>query len=209
MKKLLILTAVVLSFVGCSEEDEQTYPPMITEMAVMSSDASGTIRSFTTDAGNSYSLTTPYTGVTENALWRFLVGYVADSDGRATVYSLEGVVVPRDSTSRAGVAIDPVGFVSAWPGGGFVNMHLQPKTKGGVHTWGYVRDSLTTNTAGGSTHFITLFHRQGNDPMAYSAEAYVSIPVDSLSEAPGAADSICLTVKSFSGTIRKSFAFSR
>ena len=86
MKKLLILTAVVLSFVGCSEEDEQTYPPMITEMAVMSSDASGTIRSFTTDAGNSYSLTTPYTGVTENALWRFLIGYVAESDGRATVY---------------------------------------------------------------------------------------------------------------------------
>lgn len=209
MKKLLILTAVALSFVGCGEEEEQKYPQMVTEMAVMSSDASGTIRSFTTDAGNSYTLMMPYTGVTENALWRFLIGYVAENDGRATVYSLEGVVVPRDSTSRAGIAIDPVGFVSAWPGGGFVNMHLQPKTKGGVHTWGYVRDSLTTNTAGGSTHFISLYHRQGSDPMAYSAEAYVSIPLDSIAESPGATDSVCLTVKSFVGTISKSFAFSR
>ena len=209
MKKLLILTAVVLSLVCCSEDEEQTYPPMITEMAVMSSDAQGTIRNFITDSGSSYSLVTPFTEVPKNALWRFLVGYVAENDGRATVYSLEGVVVPRDSTSIAGSNIDPVGFVSAWMGGGFINMHLQPKTKGGTHTWGYVRHGVSTNIAGGTTHALSLYHRQENDPMAYSAETYISIPIDSISDTPGPTDSISVTIETFKGTIQKSFAFSR
>ncbi len=199
MKKLLLLPILALSLVGCDDDKTEDYPPMVTEMAVMESDASGIISGFTTDAGHAFSLVTPYTGVTPRALWRFLVGYVEERDGRATVYSLEGVVVVRDSTALADVRHDPVGFVSAWTGGRFVNLHLTPKTKGGTQTWGYVREGDYTNLQGGTTYRVALHHRQGSDQPAYSAETYVSLPVDSINAKASAADSIQLTLATFAG----------
>ena len=209
MKKLLLATIIALSLAGCGEEKTEKYPPMVTEMAVMESDASCVIRSFTTDAGRSFTLATPYTGVTPRALWRFLVGFVEETDGRATVYSLEGVVVPRDSTHNASVVRDPVGFVSGWTGGGFANLHLAPKTKGGTHTWGYVRDSVYANSLGGTTYCLSLFHRQGTDPLAYSAETYVSLPFDSIASAPDSTDLLELTVATFDGPRTVTFILHR
>lgn len=209
MKKLLLLTALLLSFAACSDDEESTYPPMVTEMALFYSDASGNIGSFKTDAGQRYTLVSPFTKVTANAIWRFMVGYVAEDDGRATVYSLEGVDVLRDSTRLTSVAKDPVGFVSAWTGGGFVNLHLKPMTKGGTQYWGYVRDSLRMNTYGGTTHCFSLHHRQDSDYPAYSEDKYLSISIDSIAKEADSKDSLQLTITTFDGTIQKSFGLSR
>ena len=182
---------------------------MVTEMALFYSDASGSIGSFTTDAGRRYTLVSPFTKVTANAIWRFMVGYVAEDDGRATVYSLEGVEVLRDSTRLTSVAKDPAGFVSAWKGGGFVNLHLRPMTKGGTQSWGYVRDSLCANSSGGTTHCLSLHHHQGTDYMAYSTDMYCSISLDSIAKEGNPNDSLRLTITTFDGAIQKSFGLSR
>lgn len=208
MKKLLFLTALALSLSACSEDEGSTYPPMVTEMALFYSDASGNIGSFTTDAGQRYTLVSPFTKVAANAIWRFMVGYVAEADGRATVYSLEGVELLRDSTRLTSIAKDPAGFISAWKGGGFVNLHLRPMTKGGQQAWGYVRDSLRTNPLGGTTHYLSLHHRQGADYLAYSIDKYLSISLDSIAKESGPADTLQLTITTFDGTIQKSFGLS-
>ena len=49
MKKLLILLALTAIVSACSDDEQERYPSLITEMAVMNSDANGTIRAFTTD----------------------------------------------------------------------------------------------------------------------------------------------------------------
>ena len=198
MKKLLILLALTALVTACSDDEQDRYPSLITEMAVMNSDANGTIRAFTTDGGTTYTLSEAFTNVHANAMWRFLVGYALTEGGTADVYSLDPVVILRDSTSRT-AAVAPVTFVSAWLGGGFVNFHLMPKTQGGVHSWGFRRDSTAVNADGGTNHYLSLYHYQGSDPMAYSADAYLSLALDSVAMPAGTTDSVNITLATFNG----------
>lgn len=212
MKKKLLFSLLALAamVVACGDDDdEKVYPSIVTEMAMMRSDDACMIYSFTNDSARSFTLSKPIDTGVKNGLWRMLVGYVLEDDGKATVHSLERVVATRDSTDIADVRHDPVGFVSAWLGGGFINLHLAPKTQGGKHYWGYVRKGLRSNTAGGTTLSIALHHRQGSDPQAYSTDAYLSISLDSLAAEPGSPDSVELSIQTFEGTTKKSFGLSR
>jgi len=209
MRRFWLLLLIPLFVVACSDDErDEPYPSLITEMALLSSDASGNINSFTTDAGTTYTLTSSLTGAHANARWRFLVGYVLKESQRATIYSLDPVIVLRDSTARPTAYRDPVGFVSAWLGGGFVNLHLTPKTKGGVQSWGFLRDSTSLNAVGGTTHHISLYHRQGSDPTAYSADTYLSLALDSVQHEASTADSIKFTLITFSGKRAYQFGLS-
>lgn len=199
MRRLLSLTILAFSLVACSSDDERAYPSVVTEMVVMRSDDSGTIRSFVTDAQKSYVLVKPYTGVKANAAWRMLLGYALEENGEASVYAMEPVVVLRDSTTSEDLRRDPIGFVSCWRSGRYVNLHLRPKTQGGVHYWAYARESATNNGGGGTTYSLLLHHRQGDDPTAYSTDAYLSIPVDSVSKEISNSDSIIITMTTFDG----------
>ena len=200
MKRYLLFLVLPLLAVACSDDErDEPYPSLITEMVILRSDADGVISRFTTDGGATYALSKSLSGVHPNAAWRFLVGYALDDSQHAAIYAMDPVVVLRDSTSRAKVYRDPVAFVSSWLGGGFANFHLLPRTQGGTHGWGFLRDSTSTNTLGGTTYYLSLYHRQGKDPVAYSADTYLSLALDSVTISPTASDSLNITINTFDG----------
>ena len=131
---------------------------------------------------------------------RVLCSYLPDGAGAAEVYTLQAIYVLPDVTKELTPAVyDPVGFVSAWKGGGFINLHLLPKTKANLnnHVWGFIRDNQRTNSAGGTTYELSLYHDQKADPLAYSNDLYLSLAIDSVSKSFGTQDSIELKVQGF------------
>ena len=108
-------------------------------------------------------------------------------------------VLPDVTKELTPAVYDPVGFVSAWKGGGFINLHLLPKTKANLnnHVWGFIRDNQRTNSAGGTTYELSLYHDQKADPLAYSNDLYLSLAIDSVSKSFGTQDSIELKVQGF------------
>ena len=104
---------------------------------------------------------------------------------------MKGVHILRDSTAIG--RKDPTGILSAWRAGRYINLHLQPKTQGGTHYWGFTVDSVAQGTV-----WIGLHHKQNSDPLSYTQDLYASIPVDSIKTAlPG--DSLIMTVATFNG----------
>ena len=175
---------------GGSEEDD-AYPNMLTEFATIQTDSWGTMRTFTTDGGKTYTMTNPLTGYLEDYTYRAVCGYVPDGDRAYLRQAVEAYVL-CDSTSLA-YQSDATGVVSMWRGGGYINMQLSPLTQGGRQYWGFCVDSLRSRT----TH-LTLHHRQNGDPLSYTQTVYASLPLESLSMVPEG-DSIAVHVPTFKG----------
>lgn len=190
MKKYLTILAALTLCMACGDEQE-TYPSILTEMADAYVDAEGILYKIETDRGQSYTLTNPQQGFKPESIYRTLSGFVPQTDGSATLYQMKGVHILRDSTAIG--RKDPTGILSAWRAGRYINLHLQPKTQGGTHYWGFTVDSV----AQGKT-WIGLHHKQNSDPLSYTQDLYASIPVDSI-KAAQAGDSLIMTVATFNG----------
>ncbi|MCD8266287.1 MAG: hypothetical protein LUC33_03940 [Prevotellaceae bacterium] len=171
MNRLALAVVMALFLASCNDEEE-SFPSLITEMADGMTDGSGTLTTIITDGDEQYSLTNPQTGYVPNALYRLLCGYTVEGQA-ATLYTLEGVRILRDSTSVA--QRDPLTIVSAWQTSRYLNLHLSVKTQGGTHCFGYITDSIV-----GEHLYLSLHHNQNQDPEAYSTDVYASIPLDSL-----------------------------
>ena len=154
--------------------------------------------SFTTDDGVTYSVENTLRGMDADSRIRCLCGYTVQAGNRAHVYTAQAVPILPDASDAKDIRRDPTGILSAWLSGGFVNMHLTPKTQGGRQSWAFVNDSSTANAAGGTTYHLSLYHDQREDPPAYSSDLFASIAFDSIAAAPLThADSIVLTVNTF------------
>ncbi len=169
---ILLTLALALSFCLVSCSDDDMYPSIITDILDGITNSSGTLTTLQTDEGETYTLTNPQSGLVKNAIYRCLCGYTLEGNN-ATLYSLSGVYILRDSTERA--VKDPLPIVSAWKTSRYINLHLRPKTQGGTHCYGYVTDSIVDGHV-----YISLHHRQNGDPEAYSTDVYASIPLDSI-----------------------------
>lgn len=193
-----IIPFVLLSLTSCSKDDDAAYPSLITEMVMAQADGAGQMASFTTDAGVAYTVENAISGMDSCSVVRCLCGYTVEDNGRAHVYTARAVPVLSDLSHLRDLRRDPTGILSAWLSGGYVNLHLTPKTQGGRQAWGFLRDSSTVNAGGGTTYHLSLYHDQRDDPPAYSTDLYACIAMDSLAAAPlTQADSLVLTVQTF------------
>ena len=195
MRRRLTLKAIL--FVSCllsacgDDDGDSPFPSMWNEIVCLTTDSQGRIRQLVTDAGNSYEVTNSLYGSKANAQYRMMCGYTL-SGQQATLYQTIAVHVLQDSS--ACVAHDPLNAIAAWKSGSFINLHLAPLTQGGNHTWGFATDSISTN----GHHYLSLHHRQGNDPLSYTQETYASIPLTEIQElAEG--DSVSLSIYTFKG----------
>ncbi len=190
MKKYLSLIALFSLCIAC-EEERETYPSIVTEMADAHVNSKGTLYMIETDKGTQYTLTNPQTGFKADRIYRTLSGFVPEADGRATLYQMSGAYLLRDSSAVG--RHDATGVLSAWRAGRYINLHLKPKTQGGTQYWGFTLDHATPGHAR-----ISLHHSQNGDAPSYSEEIYASIPVDSI---PGTAagDTLTLTVQTYDG----------
>ncbi len=180
--------------VACSDDDDSSFPNLLTEMVDCPTDAQGTINFIVLDNDTKLFVTNPQKELKKNVTYRCLADYALEDDGKVTLYGLKGCPVLRDSTDVA--QFDPVNVVSLWQTSRYINLHLMPKTQGqGEHGWGFIADSIVGRHA-----YLRLHHRQGNDPTSYSTDLYASLPLDLVE-----ADTITLSIRTFSGT--KDFSF--
>ena len=190
---------IAMAVLSCSDKDDEPYPALITELVMASADAQCVFNTFTTDDGRTFSISNTIKGPTPNVCWRFLCGYVKESEEQARIYVLQRVLVLSDYSSLRQLSHDPTGFVSIWKAGGFINLHLLPKTQGGQQAWGFSCDSAHVNDAGGTNHYLSIVHFQLKDPTAYSDDAYFSLDLDSVAAVRQPSDSLILRVRTFDG----------
>ena len=196
----LSLFTFVIAMAGCSdseEEDGGTFPALVTEMGIMQMGESTSSVTLYTDGGGEYHVASEVQGLQPNSWARCLCGYVVQEAGTVEVRTLQGVAILPNSSKLSTFKRDPVEVVSAWMGGGFVNMHLRKKTKGADHNWGFILDRTYCNAAGGTTYEVSLYHDQCEDPLAYSTDVYFSLDEDALALGRVEGDSILLTVTTF------------
>ena len=199
----IIPLTFVLSVLSCSDDKEDAYPSLITEMVMAKANAEGKMASFTTDDGTTYLVDNTISGMTANDCLRCLCTYLMETAGHVKVYRAEAVPILWDYTNVSTMKRDPTGIQSAWLSGGYINLHLTPKTQGGKQAWGFTRDSVTQNTLGGSTYHLSLYHDQRDDFAAYSTDLFACISLDSIPQAPAtlsSLDSIRLTVQTFTAS---------
>ena len=187
---LILILASLTAFVACKNDEDDTYPSIITEMADLYTNDKGVMEKFTTDAGVTYNVTNGQGDLAPKALYRILCGYVP-SGTNATIYQAQGVHYLKDSTAIA--KTDPTGVKSAWRAGKYINMYLSPLSQGGVQYWGFITDSIK-----GGHAWISLYHNQHADPLSYTQPTYASIPVDSI-KGIHEGDDITLCINTFNG----------
>ena len=196
----LLLPFLFLLFACTSDNDDESYPSLVTEMVMAQANAQGQMVSFTTDDGQTYIVDNDIHGMTANSRIRCLCGYVTGEPGHATVYNAMTVLILARVPSNIAIKHHPTGIASAWLSGRYVNLHLTPKTQGGKQTWGFSTDSVTPNTLGGSTHHLSLYHDQNDDATSYTSDLYAAISLDSITATPLTPfDSIRLSVTTFNG----------
>ena len=180
---------ILLCLFSCTDDKDDFYPSIVTELADCPTDAEGRMTGIVLDDDTRLTLSNPQKGLKPSVVYRALVGYALEGDGRARLYSATGTPLLRDSTSVA--TCDPVNVVSLWRTSRYLNLHLMPKTQGkGEHAWGFITDSIVADHA-----YLRLHHRQGADPMAYSTDQYASLPLDLVP-----ATRITLRIETFQGT---------
>ena len=186
------LSLLLLCLFSCKGDDTfDIYPNVVTEFAMLRTDASGTMVELTTDDERTYTLSNPQTGYEKNVRYRAVCGFIPDGRS-ARLYNATAAYMLRDSTKLA-YEPDPIKVTSVWQSGRYINMQLAPLTQGGTQYWGYRIDEVSGNT----TH-ISLHHRQNNDPLSYTQAVYASITTDDFETIP-AGDNIVLHVKTFKG----------
>lgn len=190
MKRSYLLILGLICLASCSNNEDDTYPSIITEMADLYTDGQGVMEKFTTDAGVTYQIINGQGDLQPKALYRILCGYVP-SGNSATLYQVQGVNYLRDSTKIA--KTDPIGVKSAWRAGKYINMYLSPLTQGGTQYWGFITDSIKNGHA-----WVSLHHNQNADPLSYTQPTYASLPVDSI-KGIQEDDDITLCINTFNG----------
>ena len=173
-RPLLIFGIICLmTFVSsCSNNEDDTYPSIISEMADLYTNNQGVMEKFTTDAGVTYNVVNGIGELKANAMYRILCGYVPLGQD-AKIYQAQSAYYLKDSTAIA--KTDPTGVKSAWRAGRYINMYLSPLTQGGRQYWGFITDSIKDGHA-----WVSLYHNQNNDPLSFTQPTYASLPVDSI-----------------------------
>lgn len=183
---------LLLLLASCKGDDTSDfYPNVVTEFAMIRTNASGTMVELTTDDERTYTLNNPQEGYDKNVMYRAVCGFVPDGQN-ARLYHLTAAYMLRDSTELA-YEPDAIKVVSVWQSGRYINMQLAPLTQGGIQYWGYRIDGVSGNTTN-----ITLHHRQNGDPQSYTQTVYASILIDDFETIP-TGDKITLHIKTFKG----------
>lgn len=222
MRKLFRLIVVMLLVTSCSldsyEKGDGDYSLMRGDFVEAQVDANKQIVSFTTDDGDHWTLSKPYSEkwITKtDTVYRCMLYYnkVKDEQGHvsAEVVSLGEVPcagIKTMSELDKEFRTDPVKFESIWlsKSGKYLNLYLQLKTgltndTSAVQQLAFVSDTIMSYPDSTSICRVILHHDQNRVPEYYSTKAYVSIPTASID-----ADSISLSINTYSGFVLKTLS---
>ena len=183
---MLAASALGLAAASCGEE-EYRYPSVRLEYLTAFSDAEGGLTEVCTDAGRFYPVSSGLEDVriAPDSLLRIIgnytIGLTAGGDSAVCIYAVGQVIAPEPrpaSWFKDGVKTDEASVGSIWMGWDYLNIMLEVKAQSGTHTFGFVEDSYTVDTASGEADVrLTLYHNAGSDVQAYTRRAYLSVPL--------------------------------
>ncbi len=198
----LAFTLTLAAIASCSD-DEKTAAPYVEELACLVTNANGRAVSFVSDNGNSYTLSNKVNGLRPDSTYRILALFTRDETNR-TVWLTDyaALLAPKAAAYKSKAAIyNPLDVTSAWKGGGYINLRLAIKgTNGGTHYFGFNAVDTTASASGVKTVHVKLIHSQNNDPLYYTRESYICLPLAPFAPAfTAGTDSLSLSVETFSG----------
>lgn len=172
----------LMASTACSEDGE-CYPPIITDLVVVETDAQGMVETVRMDHGERFPVHQALNFHVADSSFRCMASYTQDA-GKVTFFDLVKVfsqppypvddyyvvvngVVHHDASM---LPRHPVKVISMWRSGGYINMHLGVKTAGmGWHQYGFCEDSVH--------HYWLLHQRPAQDGQAYTEQVYLSMPI--------------------------------
>ena len=215
MNRLLHFLLIAWLVTSCTtdsyEKGDGKYSLMQGDFVEAKVNAQRQIVSFSTDDGEKYDLSEPYTDKwikTADTLYRCMLYYNKVENKKAELVSIGEVPCPRIlklAELKKEFRTDPVKFESMWlsKSGKYLNLYLQLKTgvtddTTAVQQLAFISDTLIVNPDQTTIRHITLHHDQNKVPEYYSTKAYVSLLTDSI-----AADSIRISINTYTGLVSK------
>lgn len=175
MKKAIGLIAFICILWGCKEE-ESIYPPALTEILSVSTDAEGCASLLWPDGSGSYSVENKadFSHLTPDSLYRAIAIYeICDDENRvAHVYSLGSIFSsPPVQGWNEAIKTDPADVQSIWMSGNYLNMVLLVKGQNQEHEYHCIE------TTDDSRLRFQFYHDRKGDIEAYTKKVYFSIPM--------------------------------
>ena len=215
MNKLLHFFVIAWLISSCTtdsyEKGDGKYSLMQGDFVEAKVNAQRQIVSFSTDDGDEFDLSEPYTDKwikTPDTLYRCMIYYNKVENKKAELVSIGEVPCPRILTLaefKKDLRTDPVKFESMWlsKSGKYLNLYLQLKTgvtddTTAIQQLAFISDTLIVNPNQTTIRHITLHHDQNKVPEYYSTKAYVSLLTDSI-----AADSVRISINTYTGLVSK------
>lgn len=219
MKKnvLYIILSVLPLCLSCEtdsyEKGQGKYSLMQTDLADVTVDSGKHAIAFTTDDGDSYSLTSPTTVQwmqTADTTYRAIIYYNKVKSDQAEPLGMTSVptMIPKEHWRFKNLTQDPVGFESAWLAKSrkYINLALLFKSgyiedTMGRHLISVAQDTVLVNADHTRTAYYRFLHEQDDTPEYFTNRYYVSILLPQ--ESP---DTVNLSIVTYTGTIERRFA---
>ncbi len=215
MKTPYFLLAAAMLLAACQnapyESGDTPLSYLTTELVDATTNGEALFTQAITDDGTTLTLRPSYAAdwaTVADTTYRALLYHRQVTDGTTSVISLSRVTmtpIVRPGTDVT-IATDPLDLESAWMGKNKRYLNLALKIKTGamegekqLQQVAVVCDSVTSLSNGKAHHWLTLFHKQNNQPEYYTSKVYVSVPLDSIA----LGDSITLRVNTYKGMISK------
>ncbi len=203
--------AITLVVAASCGDDTKSVAPYVEDLACLETNANGHAANFVTDDGTRYALSNSVTGLRPDTTYRVLAIYTRDEVNR-TVWLTDyaALLAPKAAAYSSKVAVyDPLGVTSVWKGGGYINLRLAIKgTNSGTHYFGFNAVDTTMSASGAKTVHVKLIHSQNKDPLYYTRESYICMPLAPFADKfTAGTDSVALSVVTFSGEKEYKFAF--
>lgn len=220
MKKLFFLCGLLIFLASCQtdsyDKGEGELSLTRADFVVAHANNEKKIDKVVTDDGQTLTLQTPTSAkwiTTADSLYRAVLYY---NQRETTDKMVEPVALSQITTLsplplekfKEGIKTDPVTFESIWKSrnGKYINIGMYLKI-GQIdndevhHTVGIAMENVLTNADQTSTAYLTFYHDQGDVPEYYSSKYYISIPCNEIK-----ADSVCITINSYKGIVKKKFS---
>lgn len=216
-KSVLFVCSFVFILFSCQidsyEKGEGDYSLMQADMGELTVDDEKQGVAFTTDDGDSYTLTEHVTAQwiqTADTTYRVIIYYNKVETGQAEPMGLTSVptMIPKPYWQFEEPVQDPVGFESAWlaKSGKYINLGLLFKSgyvddTMGRHLISVAQDTVLVNADQTRTAYYRFLHGQNDMPEYFTNRHYVSILLPQ--DRP---DTVCLSITTYNGVISRRFA---
>lgn len=205
----LWLCALLLPVLSCSE-DEAPAAAYTQALGDLRTDAAGRGTSLRLDGSTDWAVVTnPPTGLRADTTCRILAFYVRQGVQLRLIDYAPVLVAPVGRYAADRMITDPLTPVACWRSGDYINLRLA--IKGSInkaHALGFAQTDYRRHADGSRTLCVVLLHYQNGDPLYYTRESYLSMPLRALDGLLVAGrDTVSLTIETFTGRTAYTFPF--